>query len=682
MPRSDNDGRQYVVTDPAAPLAATATVSNEVEIKNASGDPIPVSGSVTITNPEAAPVPVNVVAGEIALTAGDITIGDVAIASIAPGDNNIGNVDVASLPSIPAGTNNIGKVNVEAALPAGDNNIGNVDVVSLPAIPAGTNKIGSVDLASALPAGTNNIGDVDVLSLPALPAGNNNIGDVDVASLPSLPAGSNAIGTVGVTSLPALPTGSNTIGSVNVATLPSLPAGSANIGDVDVLTLPSIPAGDNNIGNVDVVTLPPLPAGTNNIGDVDVASLPSLPAGSNSIGSVYLDSFPHGNLGAFGDLETAELRPLLQLSFATGIRDQLLTSSTANGGTVDSNAGRLRLQTGTNAAGSAIAYSVKPASYRPGQGITARFTPFWAGGAANSTQIAGMGNTVDGYFFGYNGTAFGILHRLNSEDNWVAQSAWNGDKCNGTGPSGFNADWSKGNVLQVKYPYLGHGNIRFYVLNPATSLWILAHTIRYTGSSATPQLTNPCLGFHAHAANAGNTSNLISYVTCAAVFVDGEPRYLGPQFGAESTKNSITTETNILSLRNATTINGVPNRGLIRLRQIVIATDGGNGIATLRVKRAVTLGGSPVYSPVSGSTADSGVTLTSAQSTASFDVAGTTVTGGTTVYNAAAARNSHALIDLTPFEIFIAPGETLTFSAASAASASISVAVNWNEDVQ
>lgn len=48
----------------------------------------------------------------------------------------------------------------------------------------------------ALPAGNNNIGDVDVASLPSLPAGTNNIGDVDVLSLPALPTGSNVIGAV------------------------------------------------------------------------------------------------------------------------------------------------------------------------------------------------------------------------------------------------------------------------------------------------------------------------------------------------------------------------------------------------------------------------------------------------------------------------------------------------------
>jgi hypothetical protein len=94
-------------------------------------------------------------------------------------DNTVGGselqVDVVG--ALPAGNNNIGDVDI-ASIAAGDNNIGNVDVVSLP----------------ALAAGTANIGDVDVLTLPALPAGNNNIGDVDVASLP---ASTNTLEVVG-----------------------------------------------------------------------------------------------------------------------------------------------------------------------------------------------------------------------------------------------------------------------------------------------------------------------------------------------------------------------------------------------------------------------------------------------------------------------------------------------------
>lgn len=160
----------------------------------------------------------------------------------------------------------------------------NLDGVLLTAPTSGTS-IGDVNILSlpSIPAGNNNIGDVDVASLPSLPAGTNNIGDVDVLSLPSIPAGSNNIGDVDVLSLPSIPAGNNNIGDVDVASLPSLPAGSNNIGDVDVLTLPSIPAGTNNIGDVDVLTLPSIPAGSNNIGSVNVAIIEATTSGGLSI---------------------------------------------------------------------------------------------------------------------------------------------------------------------------------------------------------------------------------------------------------------------------------------------------------------------------------------------------------------------------------------------------------------
>jgi hypothetical protein len=51
------------------------------------------------------------------------------------------------------------QVDVVAALPAGNNNIGDVDVASLPALPAGNNNIGDVDVASVVPGtGATNLG--------------------------------------------------------------------------------------------------------------------------------------------------------------------------------------------------------------------------------------------------------------------------------------------------------------------------------------------------------------------------------------------------------------------------------------------------------------------------------------------------------------------------------------------
>ena len=105
----------------------------------------------------------------------------------------IGTVNIAAAQTV-ATVTTVGAVTaITNALPAGDNNIGNVDLVTLPSgnlgqqamaaslsvVPASditdATYIGDIKFGEALPAGTNNIGDVDVLSIAA---GTNLIGDV------------------------------------------------------------------------------------------------------------------------------------------------------------------------------------------------------------------------------------------------------------------------------------------------------------------------------------------------------------------------------------------------------------------------------------------------------------------------------------------------------------------------
>lgn len=71
---------------------------------------------------------------------------------LGPGTNNIGDVDVLSLPALPAGNNNIGDVDI-ASIAAGSNIIGRVGIDQT--TPGTTN---GVQINAALPAGTNAIG--------------------------------------------------------------------------------------------------------------------------------------------------------------------------------------------------------------------------------------------------------------------------------------------------------------------------------------------------------------------------------------------------------------------------------------------------------------------------------------------------------------------------------------------
>lgn len=395
--------------------------------------------------------------------------------------------------------------------------------------------------------------------------------------------------------------------------------------------------------------------------------------------------FDPSNMSAFGTLEAVALTPVVQIDFVHGINSQIGAVTTANSATGDTSSARLRLQSGTNSAGSAVYASRRSAKYRPGQGMTARFTAAFTTGVADSTQIVGAGNSLNGYFFGYNGASFGICHRNAGSDVWTPQASWNGDKADGSGASAFTLTKTYGNVYMVKYPYLGYGDIGFYVLDSVSARWLLVHTIRYANTTATVQLSNPNLFFYAQSVNTGATTNQIVYVGSVGIFLSGERSFIGsPKWATDNYKTGITAETALFSLRVATTYNTVTNRSLVRLQSLSIASDAGKNtvaVGVFRLRIGATLGGVPAYAAINGATADNGVTITSGNSICSVDVAATTATAGTLLYNMSVSAPGAGIIDLTPFNLFIAPTEILTVSGFSTSSATMAAALNWAEDI-
>jgi hypothetical protein len=63
-----------------------------------------------------------------------------------------------------------------------------------------------------------------------------------------------------------------------------------------------------------------------------------------------------------------------------------------------------------------------------------------------------------------------------------------------------------------------------------------------------------------------------------------------------------------------------------------------------------------------------------------FDIAGTTVTAGKDLLTTdMAGKNDRETIDLTPYDIILAPGETITVAGSSANNATIDAALLWKE---
>jgi len=384
----------------------------------------------------------------------------------------------------------------------------------------------------------------------------------------------------------------------------------------------------------------------------------------------------------FGEVSVAQVSPLLQSDFVYGINTRKFTTATTGSGTVSSSASLATVSTTAATSSSGTLSSLRPLRYRAGVGALARFTAMFTTGATNSQQEAGMGTSAEGLFFGYNGTAFGICRRRGSSDTWTAQSSWNVDVMDGTGPSGMTLDPAKLNVFQIRYQYLGAGAIEFFIEPPVTGRMVLVHRIQFANNNTVTSLLNPSLPFRLHAVNTTNATALSISTGSCMLAIEGENNLAGVPWSRANTKTGITTETSILAIRMASTINGSSSQVIARVASIGAAMSlNQNAIGIFRLTVNPTLGGTPAYTPFSGATADNGATITSGQSGLSYDTAGTTVTGGTRVYATVISNASNVNEVLADLPFALAAGEVLVASIETTSSATVGVSLTLVEDI-
>jgi hypothetical protein len=173
-------------------------------------------------------------------------------------------------------------------------------------------------------------------------------------------------------------------------------------------------------------------------------------------------------------------------------------------------------------------------------------------------------------------------------------------------------------------------------------------------------------------------------VGSVGMFISGTYNsFSNPKEAADNSKSGITTETCIINILNCTSYNGVTNHGMIRLHTVGLAlgnTSNNNNIF-LRIKINGTIGGTPSYTPQAGTTANNGLTITSGNSIASYDVAGTTISGGTMVVSIPVGTSGNQVIDITSLNILLAPGDIASFTVTATVSSQVGVSVNWSEDI-
>jgi len=116
---------------------------------------------------------------------------------------------------------------------------------------------------------------------------------------------------------------------------------------------------------------------------------------------------------AFGEVRVAEKTPQVQLKFPYGIVHPDFARSLTNksGSQVTVANGQATITCSSSASAFSQILTNDPLRYGPGQGAEFLGTCAFTAGVANSSQVFGIGDDDEGFYFGYNGTSFGVLRR-------------------------------------------------------------------------------------------------------------------------------------------------------------------------------------------------------------------------------------------------------------------------------
>lgn len=296
------------------------------------------------------------------------------------------------------------------------------------------------------------------------------------------------------------------------------------------------------------------------------------PYGSSSNNPVYVEFNPTAT-DAFGRLQVSEPYTLFDSQNRYAIDNQFDTSTSGTGTTSFlTNEASVKMEVTGAGVGSVVRQSYRSFPYQPGKGLLVLATFVMdSSSSANLTQRVGYFNTQNGVFLQRVGTTPSFVLRsyvtgTASDARTVNQSSWNGDKLDGTGPSGITLDLSKAQILWMDFEWLGVGSIRCgFVIN---GVFILCHTFNNANEISNVYMTTATLPVRYEITSVTSAVAASMKQICSTVISEGGYEQASIDHVARRTTvfTNIDTAANfypIVSIRLASTALGavvIPNR--------------------------------------------------------------------------------------------------------------------------
>jgi len=390
---------------------------------------------------------------------------------------------------------------------------------------------------------------------------------------------------------------------------------------------------------------------------------------------------------AFGRLRSSN--PLTLFDSSHRYRDNNLFTSliVGTGSTVGfvTTQGLVNIGIGTTSGDSVIRETTKVFSYQPGKSLQIMNTFVMNAPKPNLRQRVGYFGADNGIYFEADGTTLNFVERsivsgILSETH-APQSSWLYDKLDGTGPSGYTLDPSKGQIMWTDIEWLGLGTVRVgFVID---GNFIHCHSFHHANIVQSTYITTASLPIRYEITNTGVTTSASTLKqVCSTVISEGGYELRGLQ---QAVGTAITNPVNlalpagtfypVISLR----LKSSPNRldAIVILTAISMLGAGNNGNYNWQVRASATTSGGTWVSAGSDSAVE-------------YKIGGGTVTGGRVLASGyfTASQQSTVPVDILKEALFKFQLERdgltetpyeLTLVSSASANIDIHASMDWEE---
>ena len=199
------------------------------------------------------------------------------------------------------------------------------------------------------------------------------------------------------------------------------------------------------------------------------------------------------------------------------------TTGTASA-TFNTNQGLVDLTVNSAINAEVVRETTKVFAYQPGKSLLVMNTFVMEPAKTGLRQRVGYYGASNGMYVELDGSTLNLVERTSVggslAETRVVQSSWNGDKLDGTGPSGLTLDISKAQIFWMDIEWLGVGSVRLgFIIN---GQYITCHTFHHANIITSTYITTASLPLRYEIKNtAGTSGNSVLKQICSTVISEG-----------------------------------------------------------------------------------------------------------------------------------------------------------------